>query len=424
MLTSRFRLWAFALFAFATLCTARTVITSSGCTTHYCDHPTAKVYYTTKTISKNTPYTVTRWKTATKPKYTVPATGTKTITSRPIVTILTVTSLHTKWIGTTTYTRRVTITTPAATETVPYTTTKTVTPPGKTVSAPAGFVGINDDPENKNAGVATNLPPWNPKRREASPKPAPEPVPAAKQYISAVTCTKTIITKTGTSDLWKTTTKTVGTTTKIVAYVTLTDTLPVSTVTAKNAKTINTTTSLYKVAFASVTSTRTVTSGTAIAYLGTVTTVLPTPTNYLACGDRNQSPTFAQRQNFAVAITLPKAPGDPSFQKTIIGKGGAADCCALCHAYPGPELCIGSIFYYTGLWGDPGPGCDWENEDTPECNPPEPEFDMDCRLILVANKPGTCPRTGFTFEFDSAVNPVVISNGPHCPYWKFHKNPN
>ncbi|KAF3902847.1 hypothetical protein AA313_de0207141 [Arthrobotrys entomopaga] len=409
MLTFRFSLWAAALFAFATLCAARTVITTQRCTTQYCGRPTANVHRETWTVHKSTPYTVTRWKTANKPKFTTTATGTKTYTVTPYLTIRTVTSLHTKWIGTSTHTRQFTVTKPAFTETSPVT-IKVVTPPVHTISAPAGFVGVNDDPDNQKAGVNVG-PVFRRRERRAA---APEPVPAANRYVTAVTCTKTYITKTGTSDLWKTTTKTGGTSTKIVAWSTITRTAARVTVTAKNAKTINTTTSLNKVAFAS--STRTVTAGTTTVYETTITSTLPVPTNYLACGDRNTSPSQAIRQNFAIAITHEGGPGDTTTVKVIPGNGEAYQCCVMCHAYAGPELCVGSIWYHTGLWGDPG--CDWFQSD---CEPPEPEFNMECHLFLTPNKPGICPHVKFSFISDIAAQPVVVSNGPHCARWKYQK---
>ncbi|KAK6538489.1 hypothetical protein TWF694_010072 [Orbilia ellipsospora] len=418
MLTSRFSLWAVALFAFATLCAARTVITTQRCTTRYCGQP-AKVYRTTKTIHKSTPYTVTRWKTTTKPKYTVKSTGTKTVTSQPYNTIWTVTSWHTILIGTSTSTRKYTAYTPATTVTEPLV-TAVVTPPVHTVSAPAGFVGVNDDVDNQKAGVTgharRDVAPPEMERREAAPEPEPEPepVPGAKQYVTAITCTKTYLTKTGTSALWKTTTKTTGTITKLVAWTTQTYVLNPINVTPKNAKTINTTTSVYKVVITSTTTT--LTTGTTTVYEKTVTSTLPVETNYLACGDRNQSPNQALRiQNFAVADKIILT-GDTSTQVIKMGNGEAYDCCVLCHTYPGPELCVGSIYYHTGLWG--APCWDWTHED---CDVHEPEFNMQCNLYLTANKPGVCPHAKFSIVNDITINPVVVSNGPHCARWKYYR---
>ncbi|EPS35966.1 hypothetical protein H072_10577 [Dactylellina haptotyla CBS 200.50] len=412
MFSTRFSLWAVALLTFVTLCTARTVITTQKCTTRYCGYAVPKPYRTTKIVHKTTAYTKVRWKTATKPKYTAVATGTKTVTSQRYTTLYTVTSSFTVYIGTSTYTRKTTITTPEFTETSDIT-TKTITPATREIPTPAGFVPINDDPDNR-AAVS------DVRKRSAAPAPSPaaepepEPVPGAQQYVSAVTCTKTYLTKTGTMDVWKTTTKLVGTTTKTLSWVTMTYWPDISTVTAKNALTIRTTTTTHKVAFASTTIT--VAAGTTTVYSTTITTTLPRETNYLACGTRNQGPPVWAQSRFVVAGGYGPDPSEPVGLVRILGNGTAYDCCALCHSYTGPQVCIGTQFMYLGLWGPPCP--EWETED---CDVHEPENNMICNLIITNPGPGFCHHHTYRYYQTSSDPPQIISNGPTCNRFKYKR---
>jgi hypothetical protein len=404
MLSSRFSLWAVALLTFVTLCTARTVITTQRCTTRYCGHAVAKPHTLTKIVNIRTPYTVTRWKTITKPKATATLTGTKSVPIYRYTTIYTVTLHFTKWVGTSTHTRKFTTRVPATTVTDPLT-TKTITPATIQVPTPKGFLPVYDDPENVAAGL---------KRREAEPEPEPEPIPGAKQYASAVSCTKTYLTKTGTSDLWKTTTKTTGTTSKTLAWTSITYYPDIITITAKNAPTISTTTTAPKVVFD--TTTITISVGTATVYETTVTTTIPVATNYLACGARNQAPPPAGLQNFLYADYVGPDAGEPVYVLNKYNNGTAYDCCALCFEQGGPDQCVGSVWYYIGPWGPP---ClDWE---TIDCEWGEFEATALCRLIMASSAPGTCPRHTFRFAQTSSDPPVVVSNGPKCNRFKFQK---
>ncbi|KAF3923094.1 hypothetical protein ABW20_dc0106218 [Dactylellina cionopaga] len=421
MYHSRLNIILVAIITLVSLCTASTVIISQTCAPRYCDHYVSKVYRTTKIIHRSTPYTVIRWKTVTKPKATSTVLDIRSIETDSTSTIRTITLHFTKWVGTSTHIRKFTVTSPTYTETGDIT-TRTITPPTHTVPTPSGFVPVADDPDNR-AHVKglplnrRNVEPEPLNRRNAEPEPNPEPKPepepepvvaAAKKYTTAVTCTKIYLTKTGTSDLWKTTTKTTGTTTKTVFTSTTIWTTNIHMVTANNVVTTRTTTTAPKVAFAS--STLTIYTG-ATTYLTTATTYLPVPTYWAACGTRNQGPPVWQQSSWVGANAGP----DPDeVVDVIMSNGHAYDCCVECFTYNKGGRCIGSVYQYIGPWGPPI--CDEWDED---CHEWEPEFNSRCTLVITPNKPGTCRRHRYEYYWWPVDPPLIVSNGPSCARFKY-----
>ncbi|KAK6531510.1 hypothetical protein TWF281_008311 [Arthrobotrys megalospora] len=377
----RFSVLVTFLITLVSLCAARTVITIEKCTTRFCGSP-VKVYRTTKTVRTTARYTVTRWKTVIKPA------ATKTFTESAswgfqtdTTTLHTITQFKTIWIGTRTHTRKFTA----------------IVPTTVLIPIPPGIVGVNQDPDNKAAQTI------RPQKRDAEPEPVPELelellAERAAKYASAVTCTKTLLTKTGTSDLWKTTTKTSGTRTITVPghLITIVDTT-----TAKGAKTVVVTTGMSKVAFDSTTI--------------TLTRPNPTPTYYQACGYRNRAPP----QELLNRQWLLEGAGWDEDEPTIYTEGqmNAYDCCVSCWTLPASQgKCVGSIWHYIGPWGPPL--CDWEHDENCGITPPD-EPTGSCRLILEAKK-GVCRRHTYTYYGpDLSVGPYVISNGPGCLRWKW-----
>ncbi|RVD89633.1 uncharacterized protein DFL_000632 [Arthrobotrys flagrans] len=413
--SSRFNLLVVALVAFVSFVTARTVITSQTCATRYCDNPPNKIYKVTKKIHKTARYTVTRWKTVTKPRSTRTIKVTKTVTSQKYSTIWqtsTTSTLVTIWIGTTTHTRTVHATSTSTTKTVTLPeSTSTITTPSVTVAAPSGFVAIVDDPINEGIEAEPAPPPWwengRRSRRSAEPEPEPEPVAAKGKYVAALTCTKTLLTKTGTSDLWKTTTKAAATTTKTI--VTTKTVLPPLQTTNKTTTKIITlgTTSKYKVAFASSIFTRTLTSYTdATTYLSTVTTNLPVPTYYESCGTKNRSPPPEFRRHWTVVDAGPDA-GETI--KTTFSNGTSYDCCASCHTYNEGGVCIGSVWRALTWWGELG--C---------LEGPCPEFSSKCELVIAtSDEPAQCRAHGYKMIETLHDMEAIVSNGLSCARWKF-----
>ncbi|KAK6363794.1 hypothetical protein TWF730_001206 [Orbilia blumenaviensis] len=395
MLSFRFNVLVTILITLVSLCSARTVITIEKCSTRFCGSP-VKVYRTTKTVCARTPYTVTRWKTSIVPAATKTETANSYFYVTKTATLSIVTSLKTVWIGTSTHTRKFTTTGPSFIATAPIT-TRTITPSTVPAPTPSGIFGINQDPDNKAAQTLG--------KRNAEPEPA-----AVTKYASAVTCTKTLLTKTGTSDLWKTTTKKSGTKTVVVPLSTIT--LTVWT-TGKGAKTIVSTTSMKKVAFASSTTTI---YTPATYYQTTVTTTLPTPTYYQQCGYRNRAPPPEMQSRYWVAIVLDYPFDEPGI--VTEGTMNAYDCCVSCWTLPASKgKCLGSIWSYTGPWGPPP--CDWRDEEN--CNwPDQPPGTPNaiCRLILEGKK-GECKKKDFILYGSSSESPSVISNGPGCLKFKF-----
>ncbi|KAK6526006.1 hypothetical protein TWF281_011047 [Arthrobotrys megalospora] len=415
--SSRFSLLVVALVAFISFVTARTVITSQTCATRYCDTPPKKVSKITKTVHKTARYTVTRWKTVAKPKSTRTVKVTKTVTSQRYSTVwqtASTTSLVTIWIGTTTQTRTVhaTLTSTTTTITLPES-TLTITTPSVTVAAPSGFIAIVDDPINEGIEEEPAPPPWwsgGRHRRDAE----PEPAAAKKKYVTVVSCTKTLLTKTGTSDLWKTTTKAAATTTKTIVS-TKTVLPPILTTTKTTTKITWTTTSKYKVAFVSSIFTRTVTSYTdATTWLSTVTTNLPVPTYYESCGTKNRSPPPEFRRHWTVIDAGPD-PGETI--KTIWSNGTSYDCCAACHTYNEGGVCIGSIWRAQTWWGELP--C-WNPPEFPEPEPC-PEFTAKCELIIAtSDEPSQCHIRGYRMIETLKDKEAIVSNGLSCPRWQFH----
>ncbi|KAK6507222.1 hypothetical protein TWF481_005672 [Arthrobotrys musiformis] len=398
---SRLNILVLALITFASFCTARTVITIDGkCSTRYCGYsvPNSKIYKTTKTVRTTARYTVTRWKTVTKAKVTKTVTATKKVTAIATKTISTVTSVTTKSGGTVTSTYTSSVTVPSFIGTFEIT-TKTLQST-QTVAAPSGFVGVNDDPDNEPAKRALQD---GIRRRNAGPDPA-----AKQQYITAITCTKTLLTKTGTSDLWKTTTKSVGTTSKTVWT---TQTIKsTKTVTKKDPVTIRST--ITKFATVSEYTTVTVTKLTT-SYLTTVTTSLPQTTYYEACGPRNQGPPPSELNFYAI-----NASPDPGENLKIVWSNGTIyDCCVACQTYPGPGTCMGSVYNYQGHWGAPDcPELDWDI-----CPPFIPEWYSRCELAISGGSAGTCRKHRYEYEWYFNQPPTVVSNGPGCKRFKYRK---
>ncbi|KAF3107562.1 hypothetical protein TWF102_006945 [Orbilia oligospora] len=421
LVSSRFNLLVVALVAFVSFVTARTVITSQTCATRYCGSPPKKPYRITKTIRKSIPYTKVRWKTVIKPRITRTVTSTKTVTSQRYFTVWktfsTSTLANTIWIGTTTHTRTVhaTLTITTATVTLP-TFTSTITTPSITVPAPSGFLSIEDDPMNFGVGPDDdndpNWPWWaggEKRRREAQ----PDPAAAENKYVTAVTCTKILITKTGTSDLWKTTTKAASTTTKTVLK-TKTALPPVITTTKTTTEVQLITTSKYKVAFFSSIFTRTLTSYTdTTVYLSTVSTSLPAPTYYAACGNENRAPNPDWWDVYHIDGGNAVA-GETT--KVIFSNGTSYKCCEACHTYnEGGATCAGSAWSSLTEFGEQP--C----QEPPVGSRPCPEFTTRCELVIVApDAPVQCPRRQFKFVYAALRPPRIISNGPTCARFSFY----
>ncbi|KAK6343585.1 hypothetical protein TWF730_011176 [Orbilia blumenaviensis] len=413
--SSRFNLLVVILVAFTSFVTARTVITSQTCATSYCDVAPKKVYKVTRTIHKRTPYTVTRWKTIIPPKSTRTIKVVKTVTSQKYSTVwqtLSTTTLITKWIGTTTHTRTVHDTTTITTKTVTVpTSTFTVTTPSVTVPAPSGFVGVADDTDNSwDVSPPDDGPWWAGKRRSAEPEPEPAP---KKKYVAAVTCIKTILTKTGTSDLCKTTKKAAATTTKTVVVSTKTVLKPLLTVTKTTTKIASVTTSKYKVAFASgifFTSTRTAYTDTT-TYLTTVSSDLPAPTYYESCGPRNKTPGPRVRQEW---VLMDAGPDEGETVHVIWGNGTSHDCCAACHTYNQGGVCVGSLWRALTWWGE-------QKCLEPPIGPePCPEVMTKCELIIAASDaPDQCRQRKYTLGQERDIKEGIVSNGLNCKRFKF-----
>ncbi|EPS37971.1 hypothetical protein H072_8329 [Dactylellina haptotyla CBS 200.50] len=411
--SSRFSLLLAAFVAFVLFVDARTIITTQTCASRYCDTPPKNVYKVTKTIHKTVPYTVVRWKTIFKPRSTRTVKVTRTVTSQRYSTILqttSTTSLITVYIGTTTYTRTLIYTTTSTTTTITLLeSTVTITTPSVTVPAPSGFVAIKDDPINDGLEVEIAPPPWwqgDRHRRSAEPEPKPE-----QKYVSAVTCTKTLITKTGTSDLWRTTTKAAATTTKTIVS-TKTVLPPILTTTTTITKITRITTTTARVVFASTTFSKTLTSYTqATTWLSTVTTNLPAPTFYESCDVNNRSPPPEYRRHWTVVDAGPD-PGETI--KTTFFNGTSYDCCAACHTYDEGGVCIGSIWRALTGWGELG--C----QIVPEFPGPCPEFWAQCDLIIaVPDAPAQCHTRGYKLSETSKDRESIVSNGLSCPRWQF-----
>ncbi|KAK6339266.1 hypothetical protein TWF718_008688 [Orbilia javanica] len=397
---SRFNLLVLALITFASFCTARTVVTITGkCTTRYCGYsfPRSKVHKTIKTICTTGRYTVTRWKTVTKPKATKTITKTKKVTVPVTKTISTVTSVTTiSGSVTSVYASTITISTTVATFDI---TTKTIQST-VTVPAPPGFVGVNDDPDNRLAGQVEI------RRREAEPEPEPA---AQKKWVNAIVCTNTILTKTGTSDLWKTTTKTTGTITKTVS--TAQTVRQTTTVTKKNPVIVRSTvTKLVTISqFTTVTTTSWITS-----YLTTVTTrPTATSTYYAACGPRNLGPPPDEERYYAYNAS-------PDFDEKleiVWSNGSIYDCCVSCMTYKGPGTCMGSVYNYQGHWGAPDcPELDWD-----VCPPRIPKWYSKCELAISGGSGGTCRAHRYEYLWYFNQPPTVVSNGPSCKRFKYRK---
>ncbi|KAK6332560.1 hypothetical protein TWF730_004220 [Orbilia blumenaviensis] len=404
---SRFNILVLALITFASFCTARTVITINGsCATRYCGSPVpkSKIRKAVKTFCTTVPYTVTRWKTVTKPKTTTTIRKTKKISLVVTKTISTVTSTATK-SSKVTRTSTFTVTVPRwiATGSI---TTFTLQSPTVTIPAPSGFVGVNDDPDN-----VKSLPPINPlARRDAKAEPEPGNHP---RYITAITCTKTLLTKTGTSDLCKTTTKTIGTAKETVWT---TQTIrSTKTVTKKGAVTVRTTVTKYTTV--SAVTTRSVTRA-ATSFFTTETVSVPRATYYAACGIRNQGPPPDERRYYAAEA----APFADEKIEIIMSNGTIYDCCVACQTWAGPGTCMGSVYNFAGFWGDPGP---WPCEDIqlpgfPTCPPPPvAKFSSKCELAISDSKSGTCRRQKYEYWWYTEQPPTVVSNGPGCKRFKY-----
>ncbi|KAK6510876.1 hypothetical protein TWF506_009968 [Arthrobotrys conoides] len=436
--TSRFNLLVVALITFVSFVTARTVITSQTCSTRYCGYavPQNKIFRTTKTIHKSARYTVTRWKTVSKPKSVHTVKVTKTTTSQRKTWITRYATFYigtTIWTGTSTHTRKSTTTIyKAATTLTSSITTITIPQSTKTIPIPAGFTGVAEDPANKAAlrGRPLDLKRDAPvlglelERRNAEPEPAPEPEPepepepAAKgKHVTAVTCTKTLITKTGTSDLWKTTTKLSGTTTKTVFVSTKTVLPPISTIIRTSTKTVTLTTKKDKVAFAtSWTSTTVYTTST--KYLTTVTKDYPVQTYHPSCGERNLSPQEYLSTYWAAWETWPHP--DENVH-VIMSNGTRYDCCVSCHTWNQGGTCIGTVWRSTIFEGDPPP-CAFDPD--PNCvdTPFEPEFRSKCELIIAAsNSPAHCRTHEYSFYTTGTEPRAAVSNGLGCKRYKFTK---
>ncbi|KAF3311356.1 hypothetical protein TWF173_008496 [Orbilia oligospora] len=395
MHTFRFSILVTAFITFVSICAARTVITLEKCTTRSCGVP-VKVHRTTKTVCATARYTITRWKTVTAPAKIVTVVDTKPAWKTKTVTVSTVTKgilVTTGERGTEIVIRTKTISSFIATLPV---FTRTIRPQTVVIPGPSGIYGVNQDPANKAGQTIT--------RRNAEPEPT---AGAAKKYPSAVVCTKTLLTKTGTTDLWKTTTKKKGTKTVSKSYTTSTRT---KTVTVKNVKTIT-----KIVGF--VRNTTSITRSTTITTLvtlfeKTVTETLPTPTVYAACGALNRVPP----DDFGT-FWLVGGPGYSDDEPTIYTEGDMSqhDCCVSCWTLPASKgKCVGSIYYYLGRWGD-----DLCSEFDEECGITKPgDITAGCRLVLESKK-GVCRTSGYFFYQDVTNLPIIFSNGPGCLRYKY-----
>ncbi|KAK6515627.1 hypothetical protein TWF506_007952 [Arthrobotrys conoides] len=391
----RFSVIVTALITLFSLCAARTVITIEKCTTRSCGAP-VKVHRTIKTVRATARYTITRWKTVTKPAKTVTVVDTKPAWKTKTVTVSTVTKGVFITTGDQTEIVIRTRTISSFITTLPVT-TRTIRPQTVVIPGPSGIYGVNQDPANKPEPTVG--------RRNAEPEPN---AGAAKKYPSAVICTKTLLTKTGTSDLWKTTTKTKGAKTVSKPYTTSTRT---KTVTLKNPKTITKIIGwITNTTF--ITTTTTITT-LATFYEKTITETLPTPTFYAACGTLNVVPPPDFNTFWLVG-----GPGYSDDEPTIYTEGeiSAYDCCLSCWTLPASKgKCIGSVYYYLGLWGDPL--CDWEHDE--DCGVPIPgEPTGGCRLILESKK-GVCRNFNYYFYQDVTDPPRAFSNGPGCLRFKY-----
>ncbi|KAK6331600.1 hypothetical protein TWF718_002149 [Orbilia javanica] len=415
-LSSRLNLLVVALIALVSFCTARTTITIQSCATRYCANPT-EVLRTTKTIHKTTRYTKVRWRTSTKYKTTTTTTSTRFATTTKYST----STLKTVTIITGTSTRTQTL--PHwffATE--PYTVTwlrTSIYTPTYTVPTPSGFLALDNDPDNAASPDYTALPSAVVDADKRNVKIDIEPRDPANKYASAVTCTKTLLTKTGTSDLWKTTTKTSSTSTKVV-YKTLTITRSsTKTVTAKDAKT----TRVLFTTYTSIYGTSTETIWTMLPTTLFTTTVLTseaTATVYAACANANVAPDHIIYHRHA-AVNYGPDPDEKVVE--IVAPGGPETCCALCQTYSGPGQCMGSIYNFLGA--------EIPEEDCPdawsggvflgwEFCPYDPDNDMKCQLIISQEEESCRTRT---FEFIPAVfgktRDKHLSNGPACARFKY-----
>ncbi|KAK6345837.1 hypothetical protein TWF730_010180 [Orbilia blumenaviensis] len=421
-ISTRFNVLLFALIALVSFTTARTTITIQSCSTRYCGNPT-KAIRTTKTVHKTTRYSVYRWKTSTKYRTTHTLTSTKytTLTKYNTNTIRTVTIYTGK-------STRIQTLVPSVYATEPQTWTfdrTVIITPTYTVPAPSGFIGVDNDPDNSASPDYTPLPaPQEPDRlkrdsaRDAAAE-VLEPRDPANRYAEAVTCTKTLLTKTGTMDVWMTTTKTLGVTTALVQKTVTINRTNTKTVTAKDARTIRTLSTKYSSVWG--TSTQTIWTMQPVTISPTVTlTSEATATAYAACAINNVAPDWRPGQ--LVAANYGPAPGEKYID--IVGKTGTEECCVLCLNYSGPGKCLGTVWNFLGA--------EIPEEDCPdafsggvfmgwEFCPFDPDDHSMCRLIISDDEEGTCKT--HTFEY---VRHVVgktrmkyVSNGPSCARYKY-----
>ncbi|KAK6538435.1 hypothetical protein TWF694_010020 [Orbilia ellipsospora] len=293
--------------------------------------------------------------------------------------------------------------------------TSTITPPSVTVPAPSGFVGVNDDPDNWEIFVPPDDGPWwwdsDRKRRSAEPEPEPKPEPVAGKYVTAITCTKTYLTKTGTSDIWKTTTKPGATITKTLVMSTKTVLLPILTVTKTTTKITRITSTAPHVFFPSSIFTKTLTAYTdTTTYLTAVTSNLPSPTYYESCGPRNRSP--SPGIEFWTAYHIGSDPdGDVH---VIFNNGTSHDCCAACHTYSQGGVCIGSVYHALTSWGEQ------KCVEPPLGHSPCPEFSAKCELIIAtSDAPGQCRQRQYSLTQDNPEGLAIVSDGLSCKRFKF-----
>ncbi|KAK6506520.1 hypothetical protein TWF506_011426 [Arthrobotrys conoides] len=414
-ISSRFNLLIVAIIALVSFCTARTTITSQSCSTRYCANPT-KVFRTTKTIHKTIRYTITLWMTSTKYTSTHTLTSTKYTTTTSYVATTTLRTV-TIFTGTTTITETLVNSVYA---TGPSTTTRTrtiISTPTYTVPAPSGFLAVDNDPDNSASPEYTALPPLDRKRDvDVNIKPR-DP---ANKYAAAVTCTKTLITKTGTTNLWKTTTKTTGVTTKLVYKTVKITRTATRTVTANNAPT----TRVRSTKYTSIFSTSTMTIWTVPPITISTTTYLTseaTATVYAVCANNNLTPDNLINPPRALSNYGPAA--DEKVVE-IIAPGGPETCCMLCHNYSGPGKCMGSIYNFRGA--------EIPEEDCPdafengvflgwEFCPFDPDDYMRCQLIVSEDGEATCRTHGFEFipYVFGKTRIKQISNGPGCARFKY-----
>ncbi|KAK6511133.1 hypothetical protein TWF481_000055 [Arthrobotrys musiformis] len=417
MHSSRFNFLILALITLVSFCTARTTITIQSCTTRYCANPT-KVLRTTRTIHKTARYTVTRWKTSTKYKSTHTLTSTKyaTTTKYSTSTVRTVTI----------YTRTLTTTQTLPNwffATTPYTVTwgrTVVTTPTYTVPTPTGFLAVDNDPDNSAGPEYSALPVTQvqPDKRSEIQHENLEPRDPANKYASAVTCTKTLLTKTGTSDLWKTTTKTASVTALVWKTITITRS-GTKTITANNAPTIRTVSTKWTSVYG--TSTETIWTMLPVTVYTTITQTAQTTTVHAACQNINIAPDAEVPQQAYEAINFGPGPNEKIVE--IIAPGWAKTCCELCHTYSGPGQCMGNVFHFLGA--------EIPEEDCPdafsngvfmgwEFCPNDPDDFMRCQLV-ISEGDDTCSAQ--TFE----LRPYVfgksrykhVSNGPACARYKY-----